>query len=77
MGMAERNSLRSAVREAAALAVGEAMGATSRVVDEAGVSGWLSHFSFLRFEVRGYVHPRAMRIVLKTKELQEKQFVRL
>src|SRR5437868_1431862 len=60
--------------EAATLAVGEAMRATSGVVDGARVSDLLGHFSFLGW-IRGYT-PGATQKILKTRELREKQFVR-
>jgi len=61
--------------EAATLAVGEAMRATSGVVDEAGVSDLLGHFFFPWMGFGGT--PRgATQKILKTRELREKQFVR-
>ena len=60
----------------AAAAVGETMGTASGVVDEAGFSGLLRHISSFWIWSAG-VHPRAMRMVVKTRELREKQFVRI
>jgi hypothetical protein len=61
--------------EAATLAVGETMLATSGVVDGAGVSDLLGHFFFPWMGFGGYT-PGATQKILKTRELREKQFVR-
>ena len=61
--------------EAATLAVGEAMRATSGVVDGTGVSDLLGHFFFPWMD-SGVYTPGATRKILKTRELREKQFVR-
>jgi len=61
--------------EAATLAVGETMLATSGVVDGAGVSDLLGHFFLSLDGIRGYT-PGATQKILKTIELREKQFVR-
>jgi hypothetical protein len=61
--------------EAATLAVGEAMRATSGVVDGAGVSDLLGHFFFPWMD-SGVYTPGATQKILKTRELREKQFVR-
>jgi hypothetical protein len=61
--------------EAATLAVGEAMRATSGVVDGTGVSDLLGHFFFPWMD-SGVYTPGATQKILKTRELREKQFVR-
>jgi len=61
--------------EAATLAVGEAMRATNGVVDGAGVSNLLGHFSFPWMGL-GVCTPGATQKILKTRELREKQFIR-
>jgi len=61
--------------EAATLAVGEAMRATSGVVDGTGVSDLLGHFFFPWMD-SGVYPPGATQKILKTRELREKQFVR-
>ena len=67
--------IKSSDVEAATLAVGEAMRATSGVVDGAGVSDLLDHFFFpwMRF---GGTPRGATQKIFKTIELREKQFVR-
>jgi len=61
--------------EAATLAVGETMCATSGVIDGAGVSDLLGHFFFPWMGFGEYT-PGATQKILKTRELREKQFVR-
>jgi len=62
--------------EPAAAAVGETVGAAGGVVDKAGFTCLLGHCSFLCREEFG-AHPGAMRMVVKTRELRDKQFVRI
>jgi hypothetical protein len=62
--------------ESAAHAIGEAVVATSGVVDGIGVSGRSVHFGFLWSEI-GSGYPRGICINKKTKELLEKGFVSL